>query len=77
LSGGRRGYIPLMMTFKQYVEGFLAPNRAPRPWLSRINATPLTNARRKKLAGMKVRKPNWFAPTVREVVPRRLIPRIG
>lgn len=66
-----------MLTFMQYVEGILAPNRAPRPWLSRINATPFTNARRKRIAGRKTGKINWFRPTVREVVPRHLIPRIG
>jgi hypothetical protein len=71
------GYIPPMMTFMQYVEGILSPNRAPRPWLSRLNATPFTNARRKRIAGKKPGKINWFRPAVREVVPRHLIPRIG
>jgi len=66
-----------MLTFMQYVEGILAPNRSPRPWLSRINSTPFTNARRKRIAGKKTGKIDWFRPTVREVVPRHLIPRVG
>jgi hypothetical protein len=66
-----------MLTFQEYVEGVLAPNRAPRPWLSRINPTPFTNARRRRIAGRTVPKVNWFRPTVREVVPRHLIPRVG
>ncbi|MBM4022988.1 MAG: hypothetical protein FJ284_12265 [Planctomycetes bacterium] len=66
-----------MLTFMQYVEGVPAPDRAPRPWLSRINPTPFTNARRKRIARKKTGKIDWFRPTVREAVPRHLIPRIG
>lgn len=67
-----------MLTFKEYIEGVLAPDRAPRPWLSRVNATPFTNARRRRIAGKKPNKKiDWFRPTVREVVPRHLIPRLG
>jgi hypothetical protein len=66
-----------MMTFSEYIEGLLSPDRAPRAGLPRINATPFTNARRKRIAGKKARTPGWLKPTVREVVPRRLIPRIG
>lgn len=66
-----------MMTFEEFLEGVLAPNTAPRPWLSRINATPFSNAKRRQIAGKKARAPNWFAPTIRAVVPPRLIPRLG
>jgi hypothetical protein len=65
-----------MLTFTEYVEGLLSADRAPRRWLPRINATPFTNARRKRMAGNKISKPDWFAPTVREVVPRRWVARM-
>lgn len=65
-----------MMTFSEYVEGLLSADRAPRRGLSRINATPFTNARRKRMAGRRIRKPDWFAPTVREVVPRHWVARL-
>ncbi len=65
-----------MLTFKEYIEGALAPDRAPRPWPPRVNATPFANARRKRIAGTKAMRVDWFRPTVREVVPRHPIPRL-
>jgi hypothetical protein len=65
-----------MLTFLQYVEGILAANRGPRPWLSRINATVFTNEKRKRIAGKKGRRPNWFKPTVRQVVPPHWVAKL-
>jgi hypothetical protein len=62
-----------MLTFGEFLEGLLAADRPQRRWLSRINTTPFTNARRRRLGVKAVRVGQPFRPTVREVIPRRLL----
>jgi hypothetical protein len=69
-------------TFAEYVaarEGLLWASRPPRKGLSRINATPFTNSRRKRMAARAKPAPDPFAPTVRpvaQVVPPHIIPKL-
>ncbi len=67
----------MMITFFEYLEGLLAPNRPPRVGLPKINSTPFTNMRRKRIAATKPRKIDGFAPTVRAIVPPHLVPKIA
>lgn len=71
-------------TFKEWLaqhdEGFLLPDRPPLKGMSRINALPVPNARRRRLHAKPVKKPNPFAPTIRpvaEIVPPKLIPNLS
>ena len=69
-------------TFAEYVaaqEGVFWASPAPRKGLSRINATPFTNAHRKSMVTKSKPAPNPFAPTVRpvaQVVPPHTIPKL-
>jgi hypothetical protein len=67
-------------TFAEYVarrdEGLLTPDRVPLKGLARLNATPFSNPRRKRLQAKPTKKPNPFAPTIRkvaEVVPNKFV----
>lgn len=68
-------------TFKEWLaqrdEGFLLPNRPPLKSLPRINATPFTDAQRKRFQTKPVKAIKPFAPTVpkvKEIVPNKMIP---
>lgn len=70
-------------TFSEWLaqrdEGFLLPDRPPLKGMARINATPGTDAQRKRLHPKKVKPFKPFAPTVRavkEIVPNRIIPKL-
>jgi hypothetical protein len=72
------------MSFKEWLaqhdEGYMIPDRPPLKGMSRINPLPVTNAHRKRLHPKPVKLTNPFRPTVRkviEVVPQRLIPKLG
>jgi hypothetical protein len=69
-------------TFKEWLarpdEGFLLPDRPPLKGIPKINTTPMTDARRKRLHPKKVQPPKPFKPTVqmvKEIVPNKLIPK--
>ena len=70
-----------LLTFAEYVaarEGVSWPSRPPLKGLPRINTTPCSNDRRKRMAAKPKPAPDYFAPTVRavvQVVPRHLIPK--
>lgn len=70
-------------TFREWLarqdEGLLLPDRPYRKGLSRINATPFTNAQRAKLLPKKVKTIKPFAPTVqavKQIVPNKIIPKL-
>jgi len=68
------------ITFKQYVEireGLLLHDRPPAKGLSRINPFPATGAHRRRLKPKAVKAPNPSKPTVRQIVPPVLIPKLG
>lgn len=71
------------ITFKnwlaQHDEGLFLPDRPPLKGLPRINATPFTDAERKRFQAKPVKKAKPFAPTikkVKEIVPNKMIPRL-
>lgn len=60
-------------------EGFLLPDRPPLKGMPKINTTPFTDAKRKRLHPKKVKPPKLFPPTVRavkEIVPNKFIPTL-
>ena len=60
-------------------EGLSLPDRPPLRGMPKINATPNTDAQRKRLHPKKVKPPKLFKPTVRavkETVPNKLIPKV-
>ena len=70
-------------TFTEYVaqrdEGLLTPARAPLKGMARLNLTPFTNARRKRLQTKPPKKPTPFAPTVHkvaEIVPDKFVAKL-
>ena len=70
-------------TFKEWLarcdEGFLLPDRPPLKGIPKINTTPMTDARRKRLHPKKVQPPKPFKPTfqmVKEIVPQNIIPKL-
>lgn len=71
-----------LLTFAEYVaarEGVLWASRPAAKGVPRINATPFTNAHRKRMAARPKAAPDPFAPTVRavaEIVPQHLIPKL-
>jgi hypothetical protein len=53
--------------------------RPPLKGMSKINTTPFTDARLKRLHPKQVKPPKLFPPTVRavkEIVPNKLIPKL-
>lgn len=69
-------------SFQEYVEwreGLLMPDRAPLKGMIRLNATPFTNAQRKRLQTKKPKKPTPFAPTIQkvaEIVPNKFVAKL-
>ena len=69
-------------TFAEYIavrEGVLSASRPPLKGMAKINVTPFTNARRKRMQARAKAAPDPFAPTIRpvaQVVPPHLIPKL-
>jgi hypothetical protein len=70
-------------TFKEWLarhdEGYLLPDRSLLKGMPRINTTPFSQAKRKRLHIKPVQKPKPFAPTIRavaEIVPQHLIAKL-
>lgn len=60
-------------------EGVFLPDRPPASGLSKINATGMTNDKRKKLVPKLVKAPppvQPFKPTVRAVVPQNMVKKM-
>ena len=78
LKGSKLSVKDNIFTLAQRDEGFLLPDRPPHKGIPKINTTPMTDARRKRLHPKKVQPSKPFKPTVqmvKEIVPNKMIPK--